>query len=762
MSDASHFFSEGLSAHRQGQLAVAAHCYEQALALDPKHAEALHLLGVIEAQNGNPASAVDRIQASLVVAPENPTALYNLGNAFLAMGHAEEALAHYDAALELKPQYPQALLAQGKALVQSKRHYAALQSFQSVLQQQPDSSEARMQLALTLGLLRRYGAALSILAQWARNGTLPPSALTLQASLHRSQQMHEECLNRQVGAAHRRNPAILYAQALQVHRQGDFDVAIELLDAAIDLAPRTADFYFYKGHCYVNRRELQAAIECCDIAVALNPGHSSAYLNGGSALVELRQYSQAIDQFNHSIEADPSNSSAWFMKLYTQMNLCDWSSRQELLEKVVKQIRGGECPMQPLPILALTTDIDIQRLAGQHHVKEVYGDIRPSLTRKPYTSGDKIRVGYFSPDFRKHALSFLTAELYELHDRSQFEIHAFYYGTPCDDAMHLRLRKAFDHFHDVRELSDLALAQLARRLGIDIAVDLAGHTLDCRMGVFAHRAAPVQVNYLGYPGTSGHPQMDYILGDPVLTPPHLALKYSEKVAYLSFFQVNDRKRVISDRQFTRTELCLPESGVVYCCFNATYKISPESFAAWMRILQQVPRSVLLLLQGHALVAKNLRATAQAQGIDPARLVFAPPVSPEDNLARYKVADLFLDTWPFNAGTSASDALWSGLPVLTCMGEAYASRMAASLLHRAGLPELVTDETTQYVEQAVKLGNSPALLAELRSRVNSPAVRDRLFNTPQWVQDMEQIYRQMHERALAGLPPETLGASQPSP
>lgn len=727
--------------------------------MEPQHAEALHLLGVIEAQKGNPALAVERIQASLVVAPDNPTALYNLGNALLALNQAEEALAHFDAALQLKPQYPQALLAQAKALAHNKRHYAALQSLQKALMLQPDSVEARLQLALTLGQLRRYEAAFSILsAQWPNHVQLPPSVQELVTSLRTSQRLHEDKLSRMVGAAHRRDPGKLYAQALQVHRQGHFDDAIELLDAAIDLSPRNADFYFYKGHCYVNRRELQAAIECCDIAVALNPRHSNAYLNGGSALVELRQYPQAIAQFDQSIAADLSNSSAWFMKLYTQMNLCDWTSRDELLQRVIAQIRGGECPMQPLPVLALTTDIDIQRLAGQHHFQEVYGDISPSLVSKPHTPNQRIRVGYFSPDLRKHAVSFLTAELYELHERSQFEIHAFYYGPECEDEMHMRLRKAFDHFHDVRNLSDLALAEFARQQGIDIAVDLTGHTLDCRLGVFAHRAAPVQVNYLGYPGTSGHPQMDYILADPVMIPPRLARHYSEKVAYLPLFQVNDRQRVISDRQFTREELGLPESGVVYCCFNATYKISPESFAAWMQILQQVPGSVLLLLESHSLVVKNLRAAAQTAGVDPDRLAFARPVSPADNLARYRACDLFLDTLPFNAGTSASDALWAGLPVLTCMGEAYASRMAGSLLHRAGLTDLIADNMEQYVNKAVELGLSPSWLANLRAQVSGPAVRDKIFNTPQWVTDLEKAYHQMYQRACAGLPPEMIDVS----
>ncbi len=752
MSDAATVFSEGLKAHRQGQLAQALSLYRQALVIDPRHPQALHLMGVIAASQGDPVEAARHIRASLALVPDDPLALYNLGNVLMQMGHGEEALAHYDAALQRQPAYPQALVGQARALVHSKRHYAALQSLQSALQLQPGMAEARLQLALTLGLLRRYRSAL---------GLLGAGMQSLRESLLSSQRQHEERLAQLVGTTHRHDPARLYEKALQVHRQGSFDEAIELLDAAIDLAPNNADFFLYKGHCYVHRRELQAAIECCDIAVALQPAHSNAYLNGGSALVELRQFTQALVQFDKALAADPDNTSALFMKLYTQMNLCDWRERDASIARVIGSVRAGQCPMQPLPILALTSDIEVQRLAGQHHFHELYGDIRPSLWHGPSQRPQEgpIRVGYFSADLRNHAVAFLTAELFELHDRSRFEIHAFYYGAPCDDAMHLRLRKAFDHFHDVRELGDLALAQKARDLGIDIAVDLAGHTLDSRMGVFAHRAAPVQINYLGYPGTSGHPQMDYILADPVLIPPALTGQYSEKVVHLPCFQVNDRQREVGERLFTRAELGLPESGVVYCCLNATYKIGPHTFGLWMQILAQVPGSTLLLLQTQELAVSHLRAAAQAAGIAPARLVFAPSLAPQDYLARYRSADLFLDTWPFNAGTTASDALWAGLPVLTCMGEAYASRMAGSLLHRAGLNELVTDSPADYVEQAVALGRSPDRLSELRRRLNSVAVRDRLFDTPGWVRDLERALQIMHTRARQGLAPAPVHLAQ---
>ncbi len=748
MEDADSVFSQGLQAHRQGHLTLAMRMYQQAVVLDPQHSEALHLIGVILAAEGNPVEGAKQIRASLALSPDNPVALFNLGNVLMQLELVEEALAHYDAALQLKPNYPHALLAQSKALANGKRHYAALQSLQSALELQPDLVEARLQMALLLGLMRRYGAALAVLGNTAGS-----QAMVLKNSLIDSQRLHLERISRLLNTAHPLNSSMLYEKALQVHRQGSFDEAIELLDAAINLDPRNPEYYFYKGHCYVNRRELQAAIECCDIAVAINPAHSNAYLNAGSALVELHQYPQALTQFDKAIAADKANSSAVFMKLYTQMNLCDWNNRDEALDHVTDWIRSGHCPMQPLPILALTSDIDVQRLAGQHHFNELYGDIRPSLIRSKRLRQDgRVRIGYFSADLRNHAVSFLTAELFELHDRSQFEVHAFYYGSPSSDAMHQRLRRAFDQFHDVRELSDLALAHKARDLDIDIAVDLAGHTLDSRMGVFAHRAAPVQINYLGYPGTTGHPQMDYILADPVLIPPELADHYSEQVVYLPCFQVNDRQRRVSNTVFTRAELGLPEEGVVYCCLNGTYKIGPETFNVWMKILEHVPGSTLLLLRTHDLAIRNLRAAAQTAGIDPARLVFAPPIPPEDYLARFGIADLFLDTWPFNAGTTASDALWAGLPVLTCMGQAYASRMAGSLLMSAGLPELVCESAQAYMSKAIEFGKNPDRLKILRQLIKNKGALHHLFDTRLWVKNYETACLHMQMRAREGLTP----------
>jgi predicted O-linked N-acetylglucosamine transferase (SPINDLY family) len=361
-------------------------------------------------------------------------------------------------------------------------------------------------------------------------------------------------------------------------------------------------------------------------------------------------------------------------------------------------------------------------------------------------------VGYFSADFSNHATLHLLAGLFEHHDRVKFEVTAFSFGPESQDPMRRRLEAACE-FIDVRERPDREVALLARERQIDIAVDLKGFTQDCRPGIFALRAAPVQVSYLGYPGTLGAPYMDYLIADRVLIPPESAQFYSEKIVYLpDSYQVNDAARVIAERVFSRAELGLPAAGFVYCCFNNNYKITPATFDGWMRILRQVPGSVLWLLEDNAGAAGNLRAAAEARGVSAARLVFAPRLPVADHLARQRAGDLFLDTLPCNAHTTASDALWAGLPLLTCLGESFAGRVAGSLLAAVGLSELITGSQAEYEALAVGLARDPGRLAGIRTRLAAQRLTAPLFNTELTTRRLEAAYEALVERHRAGLVP----------
>jgi predicted O-linked N-acetylglucosamine transferase (SPINDLY family) len=362
----------------------------------------------------------------------------------------------------------------------------------------------------------------------------------------------------------------------------------------------------------------------------------------------------------------------------------------------------------------------------------------------------KIRVGYFSADFKNHAVSLLTAELYELHDKNQFEIIAFSFGVDDKSSMRLRLSQAFNQYIDVSDMSDLEIAELSRNLKIDIAVDLGGHTSNSRTGIFSYRAAPIQLSYIGYLGTMGVEYYDYLLADKTIVPIELQKFYSEKIVYLPSYQVNDRKRIISDRQFTRVELGLPENGFIFCCFNNNYKILPSMFHSWIRILNAVEGSVLFLYADNEWSKANLIQEAGLRGIDSARLIFGAHIPTEEYLARYRVCDLFLDTFPYNAGTTASDALWVGLPVLTLMGQSFASRMAASLLNAIGLPELITNSQAEYETLAIELAMNHQKLRDIKLKLANNRLTAPLFDTPLFVKNIEAAYLTMVEQYQADL------------
>ena len=436
------------------------------------------------------------------------------------------------------------------------------------------------------------------------------------------------------------------------------------------------------------------------------------------------------------------------------MMACDWDGLDENLAAHAAAIRAGNRVTTPFPLLGLSDDPALQKQAAQIYTtakcprSSVLGPFR---ARKP---GEKIRLGYYSADFHNHATAWLIAELFESHDRSRFELTAFSFGPEQQDEMRRRISSAFDHFLDARALSDRDIARLSRERGIDIAVDLKGHTQDSRPGIFAEGCAPLQIQYLGYPGTMGGDYMDYVVADKIVIPPGSEAGYVEKILRLPHsYQANDSRRKISDRMFTRAEMGLPDSGFVFCCFNNNYKILPEIFASWMRILKAVDGSVLWLLEDNALAAENLRKLAEAHGVDPGRLIFAGRLPLEEHLARHRLADLFLDTWPYNAHTTASDALWAGLPLLTRAGSSFASRVAASLLHAVGLPGLITSSVEDYESLATTLAKDPARLVALRKTLMDNRATASLFDGKLIARHLEAAYEAIQARHLSGLPPD---------
>jgi predicted O-linked N-acetylglucosamine transferase (SPINDLY family) len=442
------------------------------------------------------------------------------------------------------------------------------------------------------------------------------------------------------------------------------------------------------------------------------------------------------------------------IRLDAKTQICDWKDLQTERAQLGDKLRGGQAASPPFTFLALSGSAQQQRAAA-----EIWGQaicpLNPALPSLPIRSpGGKIRVGYFSADFNDHPVMHLAAGMLEKHDRAQFELTAFSFGPESQDLMKPRLMAAFDRFIDVRGHSDQEVALLARKLKIDIAVDLTGFTHNCRPGILALRAAPLQVSYLGYPGTMGVEYMDYLIADRTLIPEASQRHYAEKIIYLPHsYQVNDSTRCIADTEISRQDLQLPPSGFVFCCFNNNFKINPETFDVWMRILKRVDGSVLWLLCENPSAIGNLRREAERRGVNHERLVFAGRVRMAEHLARHRVADLVLDTLPYNAHTTASDALWAGVPVLTCIGEAFASRVAASLLKAMDVPELVTSTWTEYEDLAIELAHDSQRLRQLRQRLAKGRISAPLFNTSLSTRHIEAAYRMIFERYQAQLRPE---------
>ena len=498
------------------------------------------------------------------------------------------------------------------------------------------------------------------------------------------------------------------------------------------------------------------AIACYDKALTLKPDYAEGWSNKGIVLKELKWYEEAIACYDKALTLKPDIDWVYGDLVHAKMKICSWSDLADSLGIVSKKVMANKKVSPPGLLLALTDDALLHKKSSEIYAQNKY-PLNPVLGPVFKRLGNqKIRVGYFSADFHNHATGYLMAELFELHDKSQFELVGFSFGTIANDEMRQRLEKSFDQFIEVGNKSDMEIARLSRDLNIDIAIDLKGFTQDSRAGIFANRAASIQVNYLGYPGTMGADYIDYIIADKTLIPPQSQEYYSEKVVYLpDSYQVNDRKKTISDKQFTRQELGLPKDGFVFCCFNNNYKILPTTFDGWMRILKLLEGSVLWLFQDNPLAVENLKKEALNHGIDANRLVFAERMLLPEHLARHCQADLFLDTFPYNAHTTTSDALWAGLPVLTLMGKSFAGRVAASLLNAIGLPELITTNQEEYEALAIELALNPQKLADIKLKLANNRLAAPLFDTPLFAKNLEAAYIKMVERYQADLQPDDI-------
>ena len=516
------------------------------------------------------------------------------------------------------------------------------------------------------------------------------------------------------------------------------DEALASTDQALALAPGHVNARTNRAMLLWDMKRFDVALAVVDQVLASQPGFGEALYLRGNILTDLGRPAEALQSYEAALAAAPDHPHALNGVARTALALCDWPRTAALAPRLVQAVNDGRAVIQPFTMLGYSDDPGLQRRCAESYVRRILPPM-PPLAHGRY-GHKKIRLAYLSADFHQHPTAQLLVELFETHDRSKFEVTAVSFGPDDGSAMRTRLVTAFDRFEDVRGKSDLDVARMLRGLEMDIAVDLNAHTQDSRLGIFAHRPAPVQVNYLVYPGTTGAPFMDVILADRIVLPLEQQPFFSERIVHLpDCYQANDATRAIAPAP-TRAEAGLPESGFVFCCFNNSWKITAPVFDIWMRLLGRIEGSVLWLLDGPH--AENLRREAQARGIDPARLVFAPKLAPDRHLARHRLADLFLDTLPYNAHTTASDALYAGLPVVTCIGKAFPGRVASSLLKAIDMVELVTTSPGQYEERALELAKNPALLAATREKLVRNRTTSPLYDSERFRLGIEAAYEAM--------------------
>ena len=530
--------------------------------------------------------------------------------------------------------------------------------------------------------------------------------------------------------------------------------ALACWDRVVALAPQLGEAWSNRGEALRLLGQYDLALTSLERALQLAPENAVAWTNHGFLMTAMHQWEQGLASFEKALALGSSQRAVLELAIFNMQCIGQWSGIQQRWQQAVQWIRASGV-IESAWQTQTNPYVSAQELC--HGVRAFMLDKYKSIVPAPFSSrtpSRRLRVAYLSTDFREHAMTFLMVGVFEHHDRERLEITAVTFQPIPASPMGQRLTGAFDRVVDIHTRPDDEAVTLLRELNIDIAIDLMGPSEGNRLGIFARRCAPIQVNYLGYPGTSGAPFIDYILGDRWVTPLDQADTFSEKIVLMpESFQANDGKRRIAPETPSRTSLGLPESGFVFCCFNTTYKITPMVFGIWMRLLSQVPNSVLWLVAESETVMRNLRAEAQARKVDSSRLVFARRVPYEQYLAQYRQADLFLDTVPFNAGTTASDALWAGLPVLTQLGQTFAGRMAASLLDAVGLPELITRSEQEYEQLALKLATEPALLKSYRDRLAANLPTAPLFDTARFTRHLETAYQMMWQRHEQGLAPD---------
>jgi protein O-GlcNAc transferase len=749
---------QGLALHQQGRFAEAESILQELVQQDPTSFAAQYQLGMLALQTGRIQRGAELIAKAIELDPNVAVAHNDLGSALSVLKRFKEALTSYDRAIALEPDYTDALYNRGLALDALKRREEALASYGKAITLRPNFAMAYNNRGNTLVGLERFDEAL---ASYDEAIALRPHFA--EAHNNRGAALNE--LNRYAEALASYDQAIAlrphFAEAhnnrgAALNELNRYAEALASCDKAIALMPDYAEAHSNRGVALNELRRFDDALASCDKAIALMPDYADAHYNRGLALAALKRHEDAADSCAEVLKIDPQYPFAKGVVLHQKMQSCDWRNVDALILAIDRDIASGNPSTEPFGWQAVAESQRSLQLCAELYNRQKFPANIGFQMRRPPANDKIIRIGYLSGELREQATSHLIVGVFEHHDHSRFEIYGFDNGWDDKSAIRKRINASMHHVIDISRLGDLSAAAAIRENQIDILVNLNGYFGKHRTRVFAQRPSPIQVNYLGFPGTLGANYIDYVIADQLVVPREHKAFYTEKIAYLpNCYQANDGKKEIGTRPFSRAECGLPQTGFVCCCFNNSYKITPEVFGRWMRILNKIERSVLWLIEDNADAVSNLRKEAAARGVNPERLVFAKRMALPDHLARHRLADLFLDTLPCNAHTTASDALWAGLPVLTQIGETFTGRVAASLLTAIGLPEFITSTPQAYEDLAIELAANPEKLAAIKRRLENNRLTTPLFDTELFTRHIEAAYTAMHERYQAGLSPDDI-------
>jgi len=751
---------QAIQAFQGGNFDSADLILKKVLHVDSKNLPALHILGLIKASQSKYREAADYLARAARIHPNDASIQYNLAKALADSGNDKDALSHHKKAVALAPNNPEAWLSYGKSSSNLGRYEDALVLYGNALSLKPDYAEAALNKGATLRELKRYEEAITfaelaleinpnLFEAWSNKGVAlkelkryDDAIAHYDKALLLKSDYHEAWLNK---------GGIL-------HELKRYDDAIAHYDKALLLKPDYHEAWLNKGNVLNELKRYDDAIAHYDKALLLKPDYHEAWSNRGMTLNFLKRHSESAKCYQKALEFNIEGSYLVGQAHHQMMLGCDWTNYEKNVAEIFHLIDEGKKGAEPFGFQGIASSEELLKKCAEIYSNDKYPALG-NLSEVSQYKHHKIRIGYLCGEFRNQATSILMTRVWELYDKSKFEIFAFDNGWDDGSEYRQRIEGAFSKVFDVSRLSDLDVAKLIKFNEIDILVNLNGFFGLARQGVFSYKPAPIQVNYLGFPGTIGANYMDYLIADKVVIPDNSKKYYIEKIVHLpNSYQANDNHRVISKKQYTKAELGLPENGFVFACFNNNYKITPTIFDSWMRILNHIRGSVLWLLADNPTAKENLIKEAVARGIDPYRLIFAERLPIQEHLARHDLADLFLDTLPYHAHTTCSDALWAGLPVLTLMGHTFPGRVAASLLNAVGLSELITKTQGEYEALAIDLAINPKKLAEIKLKLANNKFTNPLFDTPLFTKNLEAAYIKMYEQYQANLEPEHISIS----